>query len=1468
MKNRILLPTLVLNLLGLSVPAGWAADLGAPEDNGLTPGSPTIYVNQNGAAINNGQASGLGVAIANNGNVIIGFEDAVNVLTLLGLQRAGWTMYDSSGNSIIATQTITSIAQVGGNPIFTPASIDSQFLAFYRSDGTATPRAEAWAPKIKANLFGAGVGMGAAADYLLLEIPELVPIIMDDSPPDPLFGITGGDVPVVQLLNNDGSKAANVLSVSDADAQPAGVIRIADWDYLSDGNILIVGESRQNDELVNRFGGANPGQHVVFRIVRPDGTEVKGLTLGSENAVPNSMWHGAGVTKGRFALRFDEGGAKIRIFNNDGTPVTGNLNLGTLTGKPAFSQGGRGDEAGFHGNGVDAYVVVNSATDPADNIRKAWIAVINDNGTLRYARVVSDDVALAATDRVDGAIDGCGRAIAVYADAGGTTHSTPIVRGRLFNRNGSPLGGTFYVSENEKPDTVGVVRAQRPRAAWRGDKVAVVWETQNDPANLGVQTAAGRFFSVAPLGPPEDNGLTPVSGTFYVNTETTINNGRLESLGVAIANNGNVLIGWEDDGSGLTDLEAVWTLFDRAGNLLTMDQTITSLQPQFPDPIMSHFLSYFRSDGTPIAGRTSWGPKIKANPFGPGLGMGGTSFEIGLEIPELADINVDDGGGGDFPTVQLLNNDGTPSIMVPLSGYSDEDAQPTGDVRIGDWDYLSDGNIVIVGESRQGLDLVNRFGGVNPGNHATFRVVRPDGTEVKSLTLVSAEAVPNEIWHGVGVTRGGFAVRFNQGTAKVRLFRNDGTPLTGNIDLATLTGNPAVGQGGRGDGTGFHGNGNDAYLNVNTGTDPADGIPKAWVTVLNADGTLRYSRAASDDAPLSNSDRVDGAIDTCGRVIAVYADAAGTLNNVRVTRGRLFSPNGSPIGCTFYVSELETPTNAVFGTQHPRAAWRGDKVVVVWQSGNYPALANRVVAGRIFSVPSFGPPENNGLTPVSGTFYVNTNDMLNNVNNGRLESLGVAIANNGNVLIGWEDDGSGLTDLEAVWTLFDGAGNLLTMDQTITSLQPQFPDPIMSHFLSYFRSDGTPIAGRTSWGPKIKANPFGPGLGMGGTSFEIGLEIPELADINVDDGGGGDFPTVQLLNNDGTPAIMVPLSGYSDADAQPTGDVRIGDWDYLSDGNIVIVGESRQGLDLVNRFGGANPGNHATFRIVRRDGTEVKSLTLVSEEAVPNEIWHGVGVTASGFAVRFNQGTAKVRIFRNDGTPLTGNIDLATLTGNSAVGQGGRGDGTGFHGNGNDAYLNVNTGTDPADGIAKPWVTVLNGDGSLRYSRPVSDDAPTVNSDRVDGAIDSFGRVIVVYADAGGTSNNVRVVRGQIFNPNGGAATCTFHVSELETPASTMFGTQHPRAAWRGDKVAVVWQSGNYPALGSRVVAGRIFSVPGPVATILSIVRDGGDVVVTWGGGGTLQSAAEVTGPWNNVPNASSPYRTAAGGDRQFFRVR
>ncbi|MBM3847432.1 MAG: hypothetical protein FJ405_14265, partial [Verrucomicrobia bacterium] len=326
---------------------------------------------------------------------------------------------------------------------------------------------------------------------------------------------------------------------------------------MSDGNVVIVGESRQRPDLVDRFGGAASGNHATYRVLKRDGTEVKALTLASENAVVTEMWHGAAVINGGFAIRFAKAGrATIRIFNNDGTPRTGDIDLGNLAGSDLYARGGRGDGAGFDGNGKDAFAAVCTAqvTVGEVQINKPFVMVINADGTLRWARSAADDFENANSDRVDCAISEDGRVAVVFADS---AYSAPapsrLVAGRLFNRNGDPITGTFRVSEKETPD-LATKESRHPRVAWRNNSIAVAWESGNAP-DANVRVVAARFFDL-PMSSVESAGLIAASPTTYINPPVEnsphpLNNGRVESLGVSIASNGNVIIGWEDDGSGL-----------------------------------------------------------------------------------------------------------------------------------------------------------------------------------------------------------------------------------------------------------------------------------------------------------------------------------------------------------------------------------------------------------------------------------------------------------------------------------------------------------------------------------------------------------------------------------------------------------------------------------------------------------------------------------------------------------------------------------------------------------------------------------------------------------------------------------------------------------------------------------------------------------------------------------------------------
>jgi hypothetical protein len=212
-------------------------------------------------------------------------------------------------------------------------------------------------------------------------------------------------------------------------------------------------------------------------------------------------------------------------------------------------------------------------------------------------------------------------------------------------------------------------------------------------------------------------------------------------------------------------------------------------------------------------------------------------------------------------------------------------------------------------------------------------------------------------------------------------------------------------------------------------------------------------------------------------------------------------------------------------------------------------------------------------------------------------------------------------------------------------------------------------------------------------------------------------------------------------------------------------------------------------------------------------------------------------MFDNAGNPTTTNISLVTLTGNPNAGGGGRGGGAGFHGNGTDAYVHIATGG------GTPWLTVLNANGTLRYSRKVADEgAPDPVTGDVDAAIAADGRVIAVWDD--NSAGGVPSPQGRIFGPFGDPVGSIFWLSERDQPApggTSTVAAETPRVAWRDNRVAVIWESLNSPATFSRVIAARLFNVPaapvGPLApTITSIVNDGPNVTFTWSGGGPTYS--------------------------------
>src|SRR5262249_40837539 len=142
---------------------------------------------------------------------------------------------------------------------------------------------------------------------------------------------------------------------------------------------------------------------------------------------------------------------------------------------------------------------------------------------------------------------------------------------------------------------------------------------------------------------------------------------------------------------------------------------------------------------------------------------------------------------------------------------------------------------------------------------------------------------------------------------------------------------------------------------------------------------------------------------------------------------------------------------------------------------------------------------------------------------------------------------------------------------------------------------------------------------------------------------------------------------------------------------------------------------------------------------------------------------------------------------------------------------------------------------------------------------------------------DISVVMGRLFDVSGNPSGGTFYVSEKEVPTAKPLLARNPRAAWRGDTAAVVWESQNSGQLVDnnpvRVVAARLFTIGAPrePLRITNIKAEASGVTTSWTGGDgpfLVQGAIAVTGPWIDLVTTTDhtttqPFLTPTG----FFRI-
>ncbi|MDX9755654.1 MAG: hypothetical protein RBU29_16940 [bacterium] len=399
--------------------------------------------------------------------------DVVNFdnVWILGLNNGSFVAFKRG-------MTMDKAGELGGTEflLFGPdgALITSQPIrGSFNKDGKPTP----YVDYAGTGLSWGGFTLGAAADrargtgfvvHNLGENAETFGLDYADEVGDDAYSM-------VQLFDNAGNPQGHHYNAFGALTGEPGDYRDIGAILLSNGDLVALGENRQQFDPLLESVGASATEVVMAVILGPDGTVRKAPFVvhtgedgqylgGSTGAVFQNMT----AFEGGFVIDYSAG---IRWYGNDGTPLTpvqpDHAELAGLEMFPDFfgytlsaNTGGRGDNMALASNGKD--LVVKSAKIEAGQEAAGILIYYNTDGTVKHW-VRFDDVDLDAeppqVDRTFCDMDTRGNVFVVWEDkrfGGLQDDGYSQIFGRFFNAAGEPYGPSFPVFQNwqAEPSTV------------------------------------------------------------------------------------------------------------------------------------------------------------------------------------------------------------------------------------------------------------------------------------------------------------------------------------------------------------------------------------------------------------------------------------------------------------------------------------------------------------------------------------------------------------------------------------------------------------------------------------------------------------------------------------------------------------------------------------------------------------------------------------------------------------------------------------------------------------------------------------------------------------------------------------------------------------------------------------------------------------------------------------------------------
>ncbi|HET6408628.1 MAG TPA: hypothetical protein VFG14_12155, partial [Chthoniobacteraceae bacterium] len=298
----------------------------------------------------------------------------------------------------------------------------------------------------------------------------------------------------------------------------------------------------------------NNGQLHIFDVLNGGGTNA--ASRPAETG-PNSTFGSAATSVGTFTLQDDA----VMTVNSD--PAAGpTKGLGISAQRDAGNAGGKmslviRDRASL---AIEQDLMLGTGADATTSDGTLEIvggaATVNIKGNLNMAVDLDGNIPT---------LDQTPAKSTLSAVITGSTHSAVQVGGIARIANGqlkvalngfTPVDGTTYTLIDG-----GTIEGTFASTDFSGAVLGqgLSWQVEYAPDAVLLKVVSQPGLP----GLPTDNGLLTNSPTVYINTADVLNNGNTESLGVAIASNGNIIVGWEDDAEDDTIpgyIGAAWTL--------------------------------------------------------------------------------------------------------------------------------------------------------------------------------------------------------------------------------------------------------------------------------------------------------------------------------------------------------------------------------------------------------------------------------------------------------------------------------------------------------------------------------------------------------------------------------------------------------------------------------------------------------------------------------------------------------------------------------------------------------------------------------------------------------------------------------------------------------------------------------------------------------------------------------------------